>query len=290
MSTINYFLIKLASLIVQRVSWRAGYRIADVAADLYYLLSFKNRALLTANLGRALGEWRHDLSSIARRTYRQFGRYLLEFLRLPLMTANEIRRKVSISGKEHIDRALAQGRGVIVVTCHFGNWELGGLALASWGYRINAIIQEHRNRWLNRLFIKSREDKGMKVFPLGMGVRNVLKSLRNNELVAFAADRDLFGDGVDVDFFGQPTSMPVGPVAFSLKTGSPIVPGFMIRNQDNTHTLYMHEPIDMEITGDKRKDLALNLGKVVKTFEPYIVKHPEGWFAFYPLKSRGNHR
>jgi KDO2-lipid IV(A) lauroyltransferase len=243
--------------------------------------------LLISNLRRVLGEWQHDLGSIARRTYRNFGRYLVEFLRIPIMTADDVRRIVCIKGREHIDRALAQGRGVILVTFHFGNWELAGVALASWGYRMNAVIQEHRNRWLNRLFIKSREDKGMKAFPLGVAVRNSLRALRNNELVAFVADRDIGGDGVDVDFFGQPTSMPAGPVAFSLKTGSPIIPGFMIRNDDNTHTIYMHEPIEMEITGDRESDIVLNLGKVVKTFEPYILKYPDRWFAFHPLRSRG---
>lgn len=260
---------------------------ADALADLYYVLSLKKKVLLKANLRRALGEWRRDLSAIARRTYRDFGRYLLEFLRLPMMSAEEVRRKVCLQGGEHIDRALALGRGVIIVSFHFGNWELGGVALSSWGYRTNAIIQEHNNRWLNGLFIKSREEKGIKAIPLGMALRNVIKALKNNELVAFIADRDIMDDGVDVDFFGQPTSMPIGPVAFSLKTGSPIIPGFMVRNTDNTHTLYMHEPIKMEITGDKNKDIALNLSKVVKTFEPYILSHPDKWFAFHPLKSRG---
>jgi len=104
--------------------------------------------------------------------------------------------------------------------------------------------------------------------------------LRANEAVALVGDRDFSEKGIILDFFGKPTHFPEGPAAFALKTGAQIVPGFMLRNPDDTFILKIERPLEFTVTGDKEKDVKEIITKYIAIFEDYIRTYPDQWYVF----------
>src|SRR3989338_9282430 len=118
---------------------------------------------------------------------------------------------------ENIDGVLNQNKGGIILTCHIGNWEMGGVVMAMLGYDISAVVLNHRHKDINDFFIKQREEKGLKVVLVDHSMKRCISVLRKNGLLALAGDRDFTNNGIVIDFFGKPASIPKGPAMFALK-------------------------------------------------------------------------
>lgn len=226
--------------------------------------------------GREKGE--AELAAIAKACYRHLGLCLTELIRLPAMSQDDIRRTVELRGKEHIDAALAVGHGVILLTGHLGNWELYGSRLAAEGYPLNVIARAQRDDQITNYIRRTREGTGMKVLHRGVAVRNSLRALKNNELLAILLDQNAGDDGVFVDFFGHLASTAPGAAAFALKTGAAVIPGFGWRNPDNTHVAVASPPVPLVASGDRDRDVLVNTARYTKAIEEHIRAHPAQWF------------
>jgi KDO2-lipid IV(A) lauroyltransferase len=279
----GYFFYKLGQDISMGLPRACAYKIASFLADLHYFLSHgERRALFRSLRFSGIGKDNSQIKLLARQIFRNFAKNLVDFFRFGLVDHRFLMRKVKIVGLEHVDLVLRGGRGVLVVTAHLGNWEFGGVIMAQKGYALNAVAWEHKDRRTNNLFIYQRERKAVKVIPLGMALRKCFRVLENNEMLAMVGDRDFSprGTKVKVEFFGRPAYVPRGPAVLCLKTGATIVPGFTIRNRDDSFTLYFEKPIDFSASGSLENDICTLTQKIINVIEIYVRRYPRQWFMF----------
>lgn len=238
------------------------------------------RSVTLDNLRDALGDetTESDRVGVARRSYMNFGRFVVEFARFPLLTGDKIQSLVTFRGLEHLERALERGHGALALAAHFGSWELLGVSLALMGYRMNFLVGEQHNRAVDNLMNDLRRCTGVAIIPKGYALRGVIQALRRNELVGLLADQDARGRGVFVDFLGRPASTPRGPASFALKTGALIIPSFIVRKKRGRHEVILEEPIEAIPTGDREADIRTWTQAHASVLERYVRAYPDHWF------------
>ena len=263
-----------------------AYRIADIGGGLYYLLARKDRKIVANNLRVVLNQVGDpgQIRYLTRMVFVNFGRYLVEFFRTPKIDLKYIKKHIRIEGRQNLDQALNLGKGVLLVSAHLGNWELGGMVLSILNYPLSIIVWSHKNKLVNNFFLQQRQSKGLEVIPLGSGLKRVFLALKKNQIVALLGDVD-YADhnaGVRVSLFGRDTVMPKGPAAFALKTSCAIVPVFMLREQSNYFRFIIKEPITYSPSGRWEQDLNNLTQEIAKTIESSIALSPAQWFMLKP--------
>ena len=261
------------------------YILAEVVAWLYCTFARKDRKIIAENLRVILGEdvSEKEVKQYMYRIIRNFAKYLADFFKSVSIPREQILNSVTVKNSHYVDEALKGGRGVIIYTAHIGNWELGGAAIAQLGYPISAIVLEHSDQRINKLFKNNRDIKGLKGIPIGMSVKKCFKVLRNNELLAIAGDRDYTGGGIEVDFFGRGSIMPKGAAVLSLKTGAPVIPTFLVRQEDDTFLLEFNEPIKAIQSGNSKKDIKELMNQFVHVLESHVLRYIDQWYIFEKL-------
>jgi len=278
---LNYYIYRFGQFIALNLPLKLVYGIAVFLADLHYFLAFRDRRFVKANLKVIFPEKENkELRKISKMVFRNFAKYLADFFRFEKLNRSYIDKNIKLENLHYFDQALASGKGVVVLTAHLGNWELGGVVLAQLGYPFWAVALSHKNKKVNDFFVSQRAGKGVNVIAMGKAVRSCISEIRNNHMVALVGDRDFTEKGIVIDFFNKPMHFPEGPAALSLMTGASIIPGFMLRNPDDSFTLRIEKPVEFKPCGDKKKDLA-DLIKVYKNIiEDYIRKYPDQWYVF----------
>lgn len=281
-----YFLLyKIGQILVLSLPLKAAYRLALILADMRYLFFGRDRRVIKNNLRAVLGKVnKKRLNFEARWAFRNFGKYLVDFFRFSKLDKNFIDKFITVEGKSYLDEALTKGKGVILVSAHLGNWELGGVVMSLLGYRFNVIALSHANKRVDDLFIRQRSIKGVNVVPLpkraqvGFSIRSCFRALSQNEIVALLGDRDFSGQGLNLDFFGKKAVVPKGPAMFSIKSGAAIVFAFMIREKGDKFRLVFEPLSDYTLTGNLDLDTKNITKEILKILEKYIKKYPSQWF------------
>ena len=228
-------------------------------------------------------------SPTVRRTAREsmvgYAKLLADFMLLPSLSSEQIDAMVEWDGFENIQNALAQDRGVIVVTPHYGNWDIAAAAAVHRGLPVTAVTEHFGDNALNERVVAARERIGMKVVPLGVSAgKAVLTALRQGEVVALVCDlppRE--GRTVTVRVCGQDAVVPAGPPLLALKTGAPVVPIMCHRRANNRYLLEVQRPIDFRPTGDRDRDVTALAQAIMGRFEPTLLAAPEQWYLFSPM-------
>ncbi|OGV46233.1 MAG: hypothetical protein A2X46_18300 [Lentisphaerae bacterium GWF2_57_35] len=277
----EYWVYRAASMLSRMLPMRMAYWVGLRVADLFYRHNHAGRQAVIANLRQIYQAQKiqpadEALEGLARKTFQYFGKYLVDFFRYSMLSVEDVRRMVSIAHVEYLDECVRLGRGVILLTAHFGNWELGGAVLSALGYRFKALVLTQRVEKLNRLFQSQRESRGMQLIPVGHSALGVMRSIKRGEVVALLADRDFTTRDDRIDFFGKPARLPKGPAWLSKHTGAPIVPGFLIRQVDDTFLLRLHPPIFPE---NEPTEEALRQ-RISSVLEKEIGERPYQWFIF----------
>ena len=184
------------------------------------------RAMVERHLQRVNPSLRGpSLRRAAQSAFEYYARYWVESFRLPGLSAAEVDRGFAYEGIEHLDDALTAGNGVIVALPHLGGWEWAGRWIAEQGVPITVVVEPLEPPELFDWFVSFRQSLGMTVVPVGAtAAAAVLRALRANEVVCLLCDRDIQGGGVEVEFFGERTTLPGGPATLALRTGAPILP------------------------------------------------------------------
>ncbi len=277
----NFLLYKFGQLLALTLPLKFSYWLAKRLADLKCFFSFRERYAVINNLREITEE--KDKATLKKYTYevhRNFAKYLVDFFRFSKVDNNYIKRYVKVENLSGIDNVLKQGKGIIVLSAHLGNWELGGIVLAKLGYPLNAIVLNHQEKLVNSFFVQQRSLGGVKMIPLGTSIRRTFECLSRNEILAILADRDFLKNGFKIDFFNKPTIVPKGAALLSLKLSSPIIPGFMVREPDDTFRLIFDEPIQFASGKDMNADLLLLTKVCAQVLEKYIRRYPTQWFMF----------
>ena len=215
-----------------------------------------------------------------------YAKYYAESFRLPTMSKQAVERGFTAEGyREHILPALERGNGVILALPHLGGWEWAGRWMTDQGHKLTVVVEPLDPPELFEWFADLRKDLGMTVVPLGPKAGStVLKALRNNEVVCLLCDRDLDHTGVEVDFFGERTTLPAGPATLSLRTGAPLLPtGVYFTARYNGHHGVVRPPIPIQrLGGGLRDDVARVTQLLAAELEFLIRRAPEQWHLFQP--------
>jgi Kdo2-lipid IVA lauroyltransferase/acyltransferase len=276
-----FILYRIAVFFALRIRLERAYNIAAMVGKVYSFFSFKDAHAVYDNLKTIFPNIsRKEAASIAKEAFANFCKYLVDFFRAPLLDKTFIEKNVKIEGLKYLDESLDKKHGVILVSAHLGNWELAAGIFAKIGYDLNAVVLSHRHKNVNDFFIQRRHMLGVKAIPFGSALRRCFKCLSENRVLALVGDRDYFDNGVQVLFFRKKTIIPKGPAVLSLRFGSPIVPVFMIRNDDDTFRLRLYPPIEYRHSGDKDKDIRLLTLAYLKIIEDVIREYPSQWYVF----------
>jgi KDO2-lipid IV(A) lauroyltransferase len=184
---------------------------------------------------------------------------------------------------EHLRAAMARGGGAIVALPHVGSWEWGGYWLALEGMPMTAVMERLEPPQLFDWFVAQRAAMGLTAVPLGEGSSSALiRALKDNHLAGLVSDRDMVGNGVEVEFFGEKTTLPGGAATLALRTGAPLVPVVVYSGPGTWHTGVIHPPIDATRRGTLREDVARLTQELATIFEHDIRCRPEQWHMYQP--------
>ena len=266
---------------------RVRYGAARVAGSIGFSVLGKTRRQALENYAGILHqpESSPDVRRLARQAMVGYTKLLADFVLLPTLTPDRVHQMVEWEGIEHIHEARKQGRGVIVVTPHFGNWDIAAAATTALGLPLTAVTESYGSPDLNRRVIEARRRIGINVVPLGVTAgKAVINALRRNELVALICDlppRE--GRSVRVRICGQDAVVPAGPALLALRTGAPVVPFVCRRLQDDRYRVEVQAPVEFHPTGRKDRDVAALAQTIMGRFEPMLRANPEQWYLFSPM-------
>lgn len=258
----------------------AARAVGGSLGDFAFTVLKLRRDVAMGNLERAFGDRfdREELLAIARESYRNFGRMAFEYARFPRLTQRDIERLITVIGGEHIDAALAGGKGAILVAGHFGNWEILA-TLARLGYPITFLVGEQHNILVDGLMNRLRGRFGAEIIPVTGSLMGVLRALRRNRVVGALSDQNAGKNGVFVDFLGKPASTPYGPGRMAAGTGAALLPTFVVRRERGAHEIVVSEAIDPpseDLPLDER--VRIFTQGYTKEFERLIRQYPDHYF------------
>lgn len=250
----------------------------------WYWLSAGQRRAAFDNYAAALGRERSDpeVARVARRAFQNYGRMLIDFVLMGSLTPNDLIDRTTVEGREHLDEALARGRGVIMAVPHMGSWDVAGSYAAALGYQISAVAERFPGS-LNDAVVKTRQRFGLSVIMLGRAaVRALTDALHANRIVALLCDLEQ-GPGTEVSFFGRRAIVPGGPAALSLKTGAALLPATQYAAAPGRHHIHL-DPALTVAEGETKEHL---MQRVIDRFEDFIKERPDQWYAFRPMFRAG---
>lgn len=259
------------------------YRLALLVGDLVGFLAFSilgiRRKVTLDNLKKSFRDRFSDRRyvRIGATAYRHIARGMIEYGLFPKLKKKDLHKFLTIEGQENLHRISDGGRGAVLVTGHFGSWELMGAFLATRGWPIDYLVGEQHNAYINKLMNDHRQLFGIGLIEMGVAARGVIKAVRNGHMVCMLSDQDAGSDGVIVEFLGRPASTPKGPAAFALKTGAPLACGFIIR-EGFKQRIIIEPPFDFTPTGNKEADIKELTQAYTSLLERYVREYPDHWF------------
>ena len=245
----------------------------------------QKRLVVARNLERVLGR---SMSAAEKRrrvakTFEWYTRYYAESFRLPSVPVAEIDQGFGYEGFGEIAAAVERGQGPILALPHLGTWEWAAwwLALVP-KFKVTAVVEPLEPPEVFEWFVGFREGLGMNIVPLGPdAARTSIQALKQGQVLCLLADRDIQGNGVPVEFFGERTTLPAGPATLALRTGSPLIPS-AVYWRDNTRHAISTPPLDTERRGRLRSDVARVTQDLARDFEYLISQAPEQWHMLSP--------
>jgi KDO2-lipid IV(A) lauroyltransferase len=283
----DFFLIILFTLflpVFRRLPAKTLVYLAKIIGTTVFRLIKKYRNRVIHNLSVAFGNEK-DTDEIRKLTQEVFFHFTLTPLETFYLIANvfpfdRFVLKIKIIGKEFLEQALTKKKGVIALGAHLGAFTLLGTRLAAEGYPVNVIINQESFPGLWERINDYQRRAGQKVFPpkpITTSIKKSLNCLRRNEILYIIADERQRRGGIPVQFFGRTASTAPGPAVFSLKTGAPILPMFVVRENEIRWTLVIGHPVEIEQTSDEKKNIEALTAKFTIAIEDFIRQRPTQW-------------
>ncbi|MFH1968921.1 MAG: lysophospholipid acyltransferase family protein [Verrucomicrobiota bacterium] len=218
-----------------------------------------------------------DVRAMADGMYRHLGTLLIEGLRTGHMDLAALTEEVDFSGFEKCMQILSQGRGLIVLTAHIGNFELLAMMAALKGAPLTVITKALKPKWLNDWWVETREKSGVKMLPARHSYRYCREALKANGILGFILDQNMKRNrGIFVDYFGRPACTSPGLALLSAQTGAPVLPVFMLREPDGRHRLHVFDPLPPPERADKEA-ICQATQAYTAIIERVVRAHPDQW-------------
>jgi len=260
----------------------AGVAVIKLLAAAFYCLDARHRHIADVNLRIAFPEMPpRRRKAIALRSFQNAGMNLLEISRLGCLTPENISKLADYdktTGLDNYRAALNRGKGILYLTGHFSSWELLPTAHALHGYPLSFTTRPLDNTRLEKYLRRIRESKGNAVIYKKESARHILKELKAGRSVGVLMDQNVNpAEGIFVDFFGVPAATSTGVAILALRTGAPVLTGYLTPLDGGRYTFKFLPPIDMERTGDTAEDLRVNTQRLNDVLERVIREQPESW-------------
>ncbi len=259
------------------LSWTV--RAGNLCGDLWWALDRQRRQVALDNLHRAFGNEKsgREIEQLARRVFRNLGRIVFEVGWSTGIDLKKFKRHTTMIHLENYRRAIAKGRGVLMMTAHYGNWELLIYTAAVTNHPVSVIYRRLDFKPLDRFFLEYRSQLGARMIRNAHAMRSILRRLRAGDAVAILFDQNVdWYEGVFVDFFGHRACTNSGLALLALRTGAPVVPVCMSR-VDGGFTIEFGPEIPLVRSGDKVKDVEENTRRFNRVLEEFIRRRPDQW-------------
>lgn len=280
---LRYRLYLWSAWLFERLPRRAAYLLAWLIGGLAYTLNVPARRVAHLHMRHVLGPAAPaaDVRRAARGCFRAAAAYYTDLARTPridLVSFNAT--NIHDRGYEHLEKAVAAGRGAVLASIHYGNPELVSQCLRARGITYLALVEPLEPPALAALFNRRRASHGHQFVEVELsGIKRALRHLRAGGVVAVLVDRDIQHTGLEVPLLGAPARLPAGPIDLALHTGAPILPIITYRRRLDEFDAVIEPPLELERTGDPHRDRWLNTLHLIERFEPYLRRDPSQWFV-----------
>ena len=293
---ILYLLLRAFSLFVNLLPEGFALWIGRQLGNMAYTLDLEHRKVALQNLHIAFGEEKSEgeRRSIAKKNFQNLGMMAVEFFRIPAMDMESYKKKVEVDGLEQALKVLEENRGALLLLGHFGNWELMALMSKVIEKPVFAIAKSIEHKRIDQWVTRIRKEGGLELIPPKNATPKVIQALSQNQLVGIVFDqRGKRSKGIWADFFGRKVPTTPGLAVMALKSGSPVLPVFMIRNGFQRHRMMIQEPLQLIHTWDFQKDVEANTQLFNHTLESIIRQYPDQWLWIHrrwERKKKTHHR
>ncbi|MDR1941310.1 MAG: lysophospholipid acyltransferase family protein [Endomicrobium sp.] len=277
----EYLALKAIMFFIYLFPLKAAQIVGEFGAVFaYYVIPFRKKHVIEMLTLSFPEKTPSQIRIIAKNVYKNFFKTMIEIMFFPKTDSQAIKNMMTIENEHLIEQAHKGAKGAILMSAHFGNWELTALSFSQ-RYPMSVVVAKQSNGLIDAMMDKIRTTRGFNTICRdNMAYKGVLKALKRNEFVAVLSDQDGGRQGVFVEFFGRPASVPKGAALFALRAGCPIITAFGVRQPDATIKVYLDE-IPLPNTGDPEKDVEIICVEYSKKLEQAVRLHPEHWFWFH---------
>ena len=269
-------LFRLIGLIPRQLAFRLG----NFLGHIVFLADSKHREIVFGNLFRAFGNEKspYEIRMLARQVFMNALQIIFEIGWSLRLDKEQLMKHFTIEGRSIIKNACEQGRGVLVLTAHFGNWELLSVVGAMLAHPLSVVYRPLDFKPLDRFFIHLRTRFGSKVIPNKRSLLALLRSLERGEMVVLLMDQNVdWYEGVFVDFLGHSACTNSGLALLALKTRAPVIPVFIVREKEGFIAKFL-PGIPLQQTGDQTRDMEDNTQQYNHVIESFLRQYPDQWF------------
>jgi KDO2-lipid IV(A) lauroyltransferase len=283
---IEYAIFRAAFRFFGALPLAVALRLGAWLGEAFYLLDRRDRRIALFNLNLAFPEKAvAEHRRILRASCRNLGRVAAEFCHLQRLDAAGLSRLVSFGDRAAWERAIARAgqQGAVILTAHFGNWELLAYAHGLLGHPVTLVHRAMRNAVFDRAITAVRSTAGTRAIKKRAAAKEALRTLKQHGILAIPADQNqVLSYGVFVDFFGVPACTTAGPARLAMLTGAPVIPVFLVRQGESAHhRIEMLPEVEMVATGDRGADILENTWRCTAVIEDMIRRYPEQWIWFH---------
>lgn len=272
-------LAALARAVPLRVAYAAGAACGTLA--FYAWPGGRRRSI--ANMRHVVASEEDRARRLARASFANYGRYMVDFLRFRGDHPDELGARLQYDGWEVLTRELTE-RGVLYVTMHVGNWDTGGAGLAQGGIPLAVVVDTFANPRLNAMIVGARRHLGLQIITAERPGPSILRALLQRNVVAILIDVPPAGSGVEVEFFGSTIAVPDGPARLALRAGATVIASILPREAPASPRVVAEtEVVRFVPTGDNEADVRALTQAIMRALEPMVRRHPEQWYIFRSL-------
>jgi lauroyl/myristoyl acyltransferase len=282
--TATYLAYRFMSWLAPILPTKSGRSFYQAVGRLFFHFAAGVRGTVAANQAQVLGRPVDDplVQESTREAFALYARYWFDTFNVLGWSDERVMDSFRFEGAEHVEKGLADGKGVIIALPHTGNWDVGGRAMGLRVAPVVAVAEHLRPDRLFELFVEHRRLLGIDIIDLASDHvgRQLTQKLEQNRIVALVADRDLSGGGVEVEMFGRTRKMPAGPALLALSAGAPLISGPTYTTRDGW--VEVLTPVTIEPTGRRKDDIIALTRALAASFEHAIAAAPPDWHLFQP--------
>ncbi|MEW6076576.1 MAG: hypothetical protein AB1724_02060 [Thermodesulfobacteriota bacterium] len=266
---------------ITRIPYRHIAAIGRIVGLLIYYMDVRHRRIVRRNLAFVYPDWSSEkVRETSRRIFQNLGITLIEICQMTCFSGDDILKKVTVRGEEHLREAMSGHRGVVLISAHLGNWEVVPLFWPLYFKTAVAVVaRELENKFVDKWVYGLRSRFGSEVIYKDEAMSDMIRALRQDKALAVLVDQGTKSSlGVKIKFFDRYVTATAGASLLAMRCKSPVLPGFCVRNGDGNFTLQIGKPLPMARTGDLRADLAKNTQVMTDAIEGAVRAYPEQWF------------